>query len=187
MALVVGESRGTRQRTTQRILGLVFYFCGLVFAGRGLMNDLRARTQSADSREWASVSGQITRSTSQTSTFRRNRTTCTWADICFRYTVAGIAHTSCRATFLKSCSASTAAGLLVQFPAGAGVTVFYAPAAPDEAVLVPGSWRGQAMLRNWLLLMVLFGALAAYVGWCLLRPPEDDAAIGDPSDGPAQV
>lgn len=183
MALVGGESRRTRQRRT-RILGLVFYLCGLVW---GLVNDLRARTQSAESLLWAGVSGQITTSTSQTTTFRRNRTTCTRADICFRYTVAGTAHTSCRATFLKSCSARAAAGLLAQFPAGAEATVFYDPAAPDQAVLVPGSWRGETMIRNSLLLMVLFACLAAYVGWCLLRPPEDDAAIGDPSDGPAQV
>lgn len=184
-----GDDPRTTRRTTQRVLGLVFYLFGLVFMVRGLVNELHARQLSAESRRWASVSGEITASSTREHRTRRGGVPCTYTDICFRYTVAGAPHASCRPTFLKTgCSASAAAAFSARYPAGAGVTVYYDPGAPDEAVLVPDSWRNEAAIRNWLLAIVLFAVLAAYVAWCLVRPPEADAAIGEPPpEVPPQV
>ena len=183
----VNDGARTTQRTTQRILGLLFYLVGVVYAGWMLARELGARGQSVESLHWPGVSGEITTSDRQYRSPGRRRSECTWAEICFRYAVADAPHASCRATFLKSCSASTAAGLMTQYPVGAEVTVFYDPRAPDEAVLVPGSWHGEGRIQTDLLLLALFGVLSAFGVWRLLRPPEDDAAIGDPPAPPPQV
>jgi hypothetical protein len=67
------------------------------------------------------------------------------------------------------------------------VTVFYDPNAPDEAVLVPGSWRGRTM-NGRVVLILFFAGLFAFSAWRLRRPPEADAAIGDPPpEAPPQV
>jgi hypothetical protein len=77
--------------------------------------------------------------------------------------------------------------MLAQFPVGAEVTVFYDPRAPDEAVLVPGSWRGGTKIQTHLLLLAVFGLLSALTARRLLRPLPDDVAVGEPPAGPAQV
>jgi hypothetical protein len=190
MPLVGDDSAGQRatQRSTQRILGLLFYLGVLVFVVSQLVGELRARTLSAQSVHWAAVSGEITSSAQRSATsWRRNRT-CAWAEICFRYTVNGTPHESCRPTFRKGgCSAAYAADQVAQYPVGARVTVFYDPDASEEAVLVPGSWRESNMVQTCLLLIALMAFMVAYSVWRLIRPPEADAAIGDPPAAPPQV
>jgi hypothetical protein len=189
LALVEGDAGSRRnQRVTQRVWGLIFYLCVFALFAWQLVGELRARTQSAESLQWATVPGQITSSVERSAGSWKRAVPCVWAEICFRYAVGGAPQTSCRATFRKSgCRASTVAALRNQFPVGAEVTVFYDPRARDEAVLVPGSWRGEPMIRTWLLLMALTGFLAAFNAWRLARPPEADAAIGEPPADPPQV
>jgi hypothetical protein len=191
MPLIGDDGAGQRatRGTTQRILGLIFYLCVLVYVVSQLIGELRAQRLSAESVHWAAVSGEITSSAQRSATaWRRNRT-CTWAEICFRYAVDGTPHESCRPTFRKGgCGAAYAADQVAHYPVGARVTVFYDPGAPEEAVLVPGSWRPNNTVQTCLLLIALMTFMVAYVAWRLARPPEADAAIGDPPpDVPPQV
>jgi hypothetical protein len=184
--LVVGGDAANR-RTPNRVLGLLASLVGLVYAVWTFAGELRARRQSAESLQWPAVSGEVTASNRRYRAAGRRNGDCTWAEICFRYAVEGVPHTSCRATFFKSCSASTAAGLMTQFPVGAEVTVLYDPGAPGEAVLVPGSWRGQAAIKFWLALIGTLGLTVALSVRRLLRPPEAAAAIGQPPAASPQV
>jgi hypothetical protein len=180
MALVGDDGGRAARRSTQRLLGVVFYVGLLFFMVRGLVQELTAQRLSAESLQWLGTSGEITSSEVRNNWSRRHP--CTWAEICFRYTAAGAPQTSCRATFRKSrCSPANAAALTAQYPVGAAVTVYYAPDAPEEAVLEPGSWDGENMLlRTWPLAIAFMAVLSAFAAWRLLRPPEQDAAIGEP-------
>lgn len=181
MPLVRGNASG---RTPNRALGLFASLVGVACAVWNFAGELRARRQSAESLHWLAASGEVTASTERYRAPGRHSGECTWAEICFRYAVERVAHTSCRATFSKSCSASTAAGLMTQFPLGAEVTVFYDPGAPAEAVLVPDSWRGQEATKFWLALLVASGFASVLFAWKLLRSPEADAGIGDVTGDP---
>ena len=184
MALFENNASGRRSRRAWQLVGCLF---GVVYGGWGMVQELGMRRQSAESLQWPGVSGQIITAARRHENGGRRTRACTWAQICFQYQVAGDPQTSCHATFLDSCYPPFADMMLARYPEGAAVTVFYDPRAPDQAVLEPGSWHGGEKIQIQVFLIVFCGAMFAFTAWRFLHPPEDDAAIGDPSDGPAQV
>ncbi len=80
------------------------------------------------------------------------------ADITYSYSVAGQSHTGSRVNFSFGSNLNESSRLVNANPANSDVTVFYNPADPAEAVLVPGAKGGSTAL---LLAVLMFaGSLA---------------------------
>jgi hypothetical protein len=116
MPLVAGDASSRRE--VRRIWAVVLSLVYLVVGIWGLARDIKTRQQSDDSVHWAGASGVITTSIRRHQDSGRYRSACTWAEICFRYSVAGNPETSCRPTFGRICDGPTAEGLLTHTRSG---------------------------------------------------------------------
>ena len=145
------KSTGKRRKENTMILGLIFAIIGgIVFFTWGLPPVQYADT----SKNWPSVTGEITRS--EVFTYRKEGRTQYLPDIVYKYRVAGKPYTSSRIIIgdppYRS-NISPAKRLLTEYPLGKRVEVFYDPVVPSSAALKPG------VRKNDLFLLMITGLL----------------------------
>jgi hypothetical protein len=118
----------------------------IAFTGIGLVIALfsyNAYQTSVESKDWPNVGGVITRSeveqqTSTTGEGANKKTTVTsYPKIAYQYEIGGQIHESTKISF--SSSSGDANQIVSRYPKGKTVQVYYNPAKPKQAVLVPGS------------------------------------------------
>lgn len=119
-------------------------FAGLLFGaslvGLGVLGVLRA----APTRAWPATGGVVVASAVEAGTGRSGGDR---PRVAYAYTVAGRAYTGHEIGRAMGYTRAGARRWVAQFPVGARVPVYYDPAAPERAVLVPGGvGRAAALL-----------------------------------------
>jgi energy-coupling factor transporter transmembrane protein EcfT len=118
----------------------------IIFTGIGILIALfsySAYKTSAESKEWPTVEGVIVKSEieQQTSTSgegsNKKTTVNAYPKIAYQYQVSGQAYECTKISF--SSSSGNANQMVSRYPKGKTVPVFYNPAKPKQAVLVPGN------------------------------------------------
>ena len=142
-----------------RLFGVVFVLLGAFALVKGLRDVQLAHA----SPQWPQVQGVVEQS--QVAESKTKGKTNYYADIRYRYEVAGAAHTSDRVAFggYQSTDRTPHEAQVAKYPAGSTVTVYYQPDAPDMAVLEPGA-SGQAWLMpGFGAAFIVAGLVAAFV------------------------
>ena len=125
---------------------------GLQLGGGGLLVDgLRNANKALLSRNWPTTVGRVVRAEPRgSSTLSISNPWAFDPGIKYQYTVEGVTYTGDRVSFGRIPSTAEGVGIvLMQYPVGASVTVWYDPDDPDRAVLEPGasgdSWAEAAL------------------------------------------
>ncbi|GAB4579204.1 MAG: hypothetical protein Fur0022_19420 [Anaerolineales bacterium] len=151
-------------------------FTGLVLASRAW----RGQRQSITARQWARVTGRVVTSTIATTMIRQRISTSTgryrWLEryaprIEYEYQVGAQRLTGTRLHFgevLYSSDAASSQYIVNRYRVGSEVMVYYDPANPANAVLMPGIGWGTVIL--WGLAFLALG-IAGWLTWIILTSP----------------
>ncbi len=153
------------------IVGSLASAIGIALLGAAIFSYIGQRENVSLAREsdsWPSVTGSVTASklfstgrvrVGSTSAGREDH----WAKVSYRYTVQDRDYESDRITFTNVVSSSRglAQRAVDRYPVGQEVEVFYKPADPSKAVLVPG---GRAGSPHFSLTLAFSGLLFIVIG-----------------------
>ena len=165
MGARAGWSSSPRERQVNRWRSLSALGWSLVaMAAWFTVLNVRERRESKASAAWPMTTGHISSSAVHHGRTAKGHRLCDTPEVCFAYTVEGVARTSCHAAFVEGCDVAWARTLVARYPVGAEACVWYDPHRPEAAVLEPDSWNGDPVLKVNLIflgLSLLFALFAA--------------------------
>ena len=155
------DTKASKSHRRSVILAIAFTVAGIVVTGFGIQY-LR---QGLDSKNWPETSGIVTASYAEHQISHRNSAGSSSdsyvARIAYTYTVNGINYTSREIGFGESLYTSKNRDkietYLKQYPKKMEVTVYYNPANPHKAVLIPGITGGALLITAGGLFFLLVG------------------------------